>query len=298
MPDLPHLLTVTSVVTYAAPSAWGNLGFPECTQDGDIYYYTGRPTGDLEVLKVSPDAYALYHLPSSTGKLGQYGGMSVTVDGRLWIAVYSDDRVVAISLGHNGEVADHVTLEVPSPFQMEQFAAFNDGAFFVEGHRTSASGSQTHERYAAIIASSGKLQTMLELELPTFHAAMIPPDGGVTIGSDSNAYLITAHEVIVISESGTVLRHLPFKKPDEDSAAQKIAVSGGQVAIWLSKADQQRNVTTELLVMDAQSGDRIGIYKAGDGLPSMPDCFSRRSGFLFLEGAIDGKAQLLSAALH
>jgi len=119
-----------------------------------------------------------------------------------------------------------------------------------------------------MVNPSGQKVSTPKLDLPNFDPwSKKIPEGGAAAGSDGNLYLLKPpQEVVVVSQSGEVLRHLRFSKPDADFAVRNISVSGGLAAIWFMKPDEEHRFTTEILVIEAVSGKEVGRYAIGPEL--------------------------------
>jgi len=117
------------------------------------------------------------------------------------------------------------------------------------------------------------------------------------VGPDGNAYMLLPDRVLVISQSGTVLRTLPFEKYDRDVRAVNLFVSGGLVTVLFYKQVKQ-SLDATLLVMDGNNGERFGYYAPSADLGNNPICFNRSDGFIFMGMNRDGRVKLKTAVLR
>jgi hypothetical protein len=226
--------------------------------------------------------------------------MSVSPDGTLWLLLSGSKSAVLLRFNSDGEITSRTKIDQFASFVVEEFVAFNNDVLFVLAFPLPTEADQKLTRYAAMVNSSGQQVSVPKLDLPKFDTQSTGfSEGGAAAGSDGNLYLLEPEEVIVVSQSGEVLRHLRFKKPSADFSTVKIRISAGLAAIWFSKPVEDHRVTTELLVLDTVSGKEVGRYSLAPELEyRSPLCFSRQEGFTFRGEIQDGKMELITAALH
>ncbi|MGH9566300.1 MAG: hypothetical protein ACRD4I_09975, partial [Candidatus Angelobacter sp.] len=120
--------------------------------------------------------------------------------------------------------------------------------------------------------------------------------GAATLGSDGNIYLLRNSDVVVISQSGEILRRLLFEKTPSDAVPTKIVYSGGLLAIFLSKSAEPF-IMRRYLILDSLSGEQRGFYTPSKDTSGNDVCFSRKEGFTFLHNS-KGTLYLISAELR
>jgi hypothetical protein len=156
--------------------------------------------------------------------------------------------------------------------------------------------------YAAVINPTGAVARELRLDLRTLETQKGKlPEGAVTASRDGNLYLLLSEEVVVISQSGQVVRKIPFTKPSREAVADRIVESGGHLAIWLETAAKRGPLGLNLLLLDTGTGDQIGIYSPSDELGNNAICYTRNQGFEFMKfvkGSSDGPLAFLTAMPH
>jgi hypothetical protein len=304
-PLQPRILDSTGVTLVEAPDL-GGYDSAVCDDDGNAYYHVGAVANynDSTLFRLShdPGEHKVYRLPPETAKDLIFGAFNVTPSGKVWVAAFNQQgEMFAYSFDSDGQVASHVRFDVPPYLQPRELAAFETGAFLLKGYFADQAGPRlAGHQYAAILAPSGEVARNLNLNLPAADkkaAAKHIPEGSVTVGSDGNAYLLLPDQIIVVSQSGQVVRRLPYQKPDAESRAVSLFVSGGLAAITLFKVNQHK-IDTTLLVLDTNTGDVFGYYKPSEELGNNPLCFSRADGFTFMRRAHDGRIEFLSAALR
>jgi hypothetical protein len=211
-------------------------------------------------------------------------------------------KVAAYGFDSKAAVTSEVHMETPAHLRPRRFAAFDNDVFFVEGDISETLGSQKTSRpYAAIVDSAGTV--MKELH-PNLQGLQIQkgklPEGAAIAGRDGNLYLLLPDQVVVISQSGQIIRRLPFPKSDREAIATGISLSGGLVAIQIME-QQKHTLGLTLVLLDANTGDQIGFYQPSQELGNNAICFSRTEGFTFLRvfpETPDGNLVLLTAALR
>jgi hypothetical protein len=298
-------LEATSTKLVSAPD-FSAYDTPVCDEDGNVYYHVGKLASysDSTIFRLSSDEdrHQIYKLPAEIAESTSFGAFNVTPSGRVWVAVFNEkgeDFVYAFD--DHGDVASRTHLEIPQYLLPNLVAVFETDALLWKGHFAKSAGSKVAgTAYAAAITPSGKVVSDLSNKLSTETPGVTTrslPEGAIAIGSDGNAYLLSAGQILVISQSGKIVRKLLFSKPDAESRAVNLYISGGLLAITFFKVTQRR-IDTTLLVLDSNTGSVFGYYEPSEELGNNPVCFSRTQGFTFMGRDKSGKVKLTSASLR
>jgi len=316
----PKTLRMASTVSWTVPP-FQSHGSAQCDDDANLYFeVAGAPENSTVVMKVAHDGskYELYTLPSEPGVLANYAGFSITHSGELRVLRvnrYKADKptnpanpyiggktsvfVYLYDSGPNNPSQE--TLDLPEHLGGLSFAAFESGAVLVTGYFTKHADEQQQGKvYTAVFQPLGKL------------AAEIPESGKVDFavvatklresaaisGDDGFLYVLQPDSVIVVSESGAIVRKLPFTKPNPDYMADMIYESKGQLVVELYKDEGRgKPFAAQYLVMNASTGERMGLYEPEESLGNDVLCFSRNEGLTFWTKK-DGKDVLALAPLR
>lgn len=308
---MERLLTATKDTVMAGPT-FSSMGESQCDDDGNLYFHVGDGVSFMNptILKLghSEDDHELFKpLPDKSASV-RFASFSVTADGRVWVLTIEwsegTPSIVALSYDDKGAIASRIPFATPSGFLPRQFTAFTDDTFFVAGEISVGSGSQKSTKsYAAMLDASGRVSREIDLDLSALKIQKGRlPEGYTTAGRDGNLYLLLSDKVAVVSRSGKLVRQLPYEKPDPDTVATRLVVSGGHLAIWLATTTKVRRlINYRFLVLDAVTGDQIGLYKPSEELGESAECFSRANGFTFLKfikGNANGSIELLTAQVR
>ncbi len=190
------------------------------------------------------------------------------------------------SFGKDGSLKNETPLSSVDHIRVKYFISFEDGSVWLNAYYGARAPEQIRgKRYAAIFDPSGKLVKELDSFMPNVDLHDTGPktlEGDVALGQDGNLYFLTATQVIVISQSGEVVRKIKFTKTSTDQIAEEIKVSNGLVAITLSTFENNRP-HNRYLVMDSMTGQLFGAY-ALSNTNRMMLCFDREEGFTFRGG--------------
>jgi hypothetical protein len=277
----PHILHASSSTAIQVP-AFGHYGDAKCDGSGNTFYRPDAPTPG-SVLKISEDGSqaTLYLLPPEYS--GSLVDVSVDPSGVVHDLLMTKEGSVAVEFDRDGPVKSKTQLSVPEYVSASRFAVFNDGAVIYVGHTNRlASEDQRGKSYMALFDPSGKLVR----ELSDRHAWSAgsperPPDGAIAVAQDGNAYVLSSDTVTVLSESGEVVRKIPFQKPRPQESATRLDVSAGLLSIGLTYF-VDKAVATEYLVTTTD-GEKVGLYQPSSDLGDSVVCFSADSGFTFLK---------------
>jgi len=299
----PMILRESSSVAWPVPSfsAGGNT---QCDADGNLYFRIFPSDG---LLKVAHDGskYHLYELPAGDSDSKYYGFVefNVTPSGDLRVlADGSGGAYYVLLLDPDFSSSPKTKLETPEHLSANSFAAFESGTVLVTGYFNRHADQESQGKtYAAMFEPSGKLRTVIAGRFGDVDLASVGkklPETGAALGEDGFLYLLRPDEVVVISESGTIVRRMPFKKPSPELLATGIHVSGGLLAVELTRSHGLgRELEAEFLLLNASTGERVGLYRPEPALGNNLLCFSRGTGFAFLTMR-DDKHTLVTAPLH
>ncbi len=302
-PPTPRLLQLSSSREIVVPpfAAWGER---QCSASGNLFFHADTGLyNDSVIIELSSDGtkFALYELPADRAKGTAFGAFSVTPSGGLYLVVETRDvgtRVFHFS--SDGKLSSEVRVEAPEFFLPKSLLAFESGRMLVGGYYSRlASPKLQGKSFFGIFEPSGKLLAQLsesgaDVDMAT--TASIPSQGAITLGPDGNAYILKSSEIVVLSESGTVVRRVAYKKPDAHAIANWIMVSDNLIAIWLFTRGKDDVAVASYLVLDYETGEPFALYAPAEELGNNALCFSRQDGFTFLR-SVDGRFRLLRAAL-
>ncbi len=232
---------------------------------------------------------------------------SVTPSGQVLILCQqTDQNSYVLRFSSQGTLQEKIILDMPESTSTESFAAFDSGAFLISAYYIADAPAQLRGKsFVALFDGSGKMRKKfnsddgVDLKSVSQHIS----EGGATVGPDGNIYVLQPGQVLVISESGKILRRIKFQKPDS-SFATKIAVSQNLLSIWLLKEGPKQKMakqaaSAEYLVLDLITGKPFGFYVPAKelGEAAIAVAFSSQEGFTFFDTQ-DGHVELISAPLH
>ena len=196
---------------------------------------------------------------------------------------------------------NQLKLDVPEHLTTKSIAAFQSGAMLVAGYFNGTADEQNRGKsFMAIFDPSGKLATGIAdkfapVDLGSLRTRLY--EVATAIGDDGLIYILRSDEVVAISESGQVVRRMPFKKPVPGLLATRIDESGGVVLVELAKENGQgQPFTMQYLSLDASTGRKKGLYAPESSMGNNLVCLSRNEGLTFITVKQD-KQTLVTAPL-
>lgn len=301
--EVPNTLRAASSTVLSSVPLFGANGNIQCDSDANLYFQTG--TADtVSILKLAHDGsrYELYGVPADVARNAAFRAFSVSPSGEVRALVDTHDRrTYAFEWRSDPSNPSQTKLDVPEHLTTKSIAAFQSGAMLVTGYfNQSADEQERGKSFIAIFAASGKLAARVSGKFGDFALASIRTklyEGASAVGDDGFIYLLRSDEVVVISESGEVVRRMPFKKPDAGLLATRIDESGGTVLVQLDKDNGMgKPFTEQYLALDASTGKRRGLYAPEAALGNNLVCFTRNDGLTFLT-VKEGNQTLLTAPL-
>ncbi|HKV95320.1 MAG TPA: hypothetical protein VJW20_22435 [Candidatus Angelobacter sp.] len=294
-PEQPRPLAASTVKSLQLP-VFSSYDQAFCDADGNMFFHVIVESNfNLSpIMEISHDGESTtYYKPSAnTGDQRVYFmDFTVSPAGTVRELAEVKDGVVVITFGSDGNESSRTTLDVPDHVTPQEFASFENGEVVFYGYYAKdAPESLRAHRYIGVFAPSGKLIKKIDdaERLDLDQLAKRPPSGAATLGSDGNVYLLRDKDVVVISQSGEVLRRFPFNKNPSDAIADNIVYSDGLLAIFLSLAQKDTLfVQRRYLILDSSSGEQRGFYAPANDASGVDVCFSRKEGFTFLHNIKD-----------
>jgi hypothetical protein len=301
--EVPTTLRAVSSTVLASVPLLGWNGNAQCDSDLNLYAQTGAPDS-VSLLKLARDGskYELYSVPADVAGNVAFRSFSVTPSGELRaLADTHDHQTYVFEWRSDPSNPDRIKLDVPEHLTTKSIAVFQRGTMLVAGYFSKGADEQEHGNpFIAVFQPSGKLAVRITPRFGGVNLASLRTklyEGASAVGDDGFIYLLRSDEVVVISESGQVVRRMPFKKPDSSLLATRVDESGGVVLVQL---DGENGVgkpfRVEYLALDASTGKRRGLYVPESKLGNNLVCFIRNEGLTFLT-VKDDKQVLVTAPL-
>jgi hypothetical protein len=290
LPQISPRPLKASVIKKLEVPPFGAFGQTHCDDDLSMYDHLAMGSYKQTVIlrtALSGNESTLYKLPEEFSDSTAFTDFSVTPDGSVTALVEDQQgHFVRFDFDLEGKVSSHAQLELPDQVAGDRIAVFPNGTMLFSGHyRQSASPDLKGKRYLGLFQASGKLlrrvneagMADIDLDPPAHHI----PEGAVTIGKDGNAYLLGPDKVYMISASGQIQKKISFTKPDRGSSAMSVQYSEGLLVISFAKQGKAEAVF-QYLVVNASTGEPLGLYEPTEETGNNNVCFSRREGFLFV----------------
>jgi len=287
--DSPRPLKVSTIKKLEAPS-FGTFGQTLC--DDDLSMYDHLATGSYRqtvILRtaLSGNESTLYKLPYEFADSTAFMDFSVTPDGQVTALVEDEQgHSIRFDFDSEGKANSHAQLALPDQVAGDKIAVFPNGTMLFSGHyRRDAAPDVKGKRYLGLFQASGKLLRRvnesgmgdIDLDLPAQHI----PEGAITVGKDGNAYLLTTNKVYVISASGRIQKKILIGKPDGGFSAVAVQYSEGLLVVSFAKQGNPETLF-QYAVLNASTGELLGLYAPTEETGNTNVCFSRREGFLFV----------------
>lgn len=304
--DMPSRVLVSSSSKLLEVPSFGYYGHAQCDRDGNLFFHSDANVfDDAIILKLSASSWepTLFKATVESKRL-YYSGFSVSPSGQLWIlgnTGHLDGDQYVFAFDSDGKMTTKTKLDVPSDLEVEDFAVSDRGVALISGFFGANAPPDLHgQMFVGLFQPSGKLLRRLNGGLGTVDLVNVHKSlhaGAAIFGEDGHLYLLHDRTILVISESGTLVRRIKFDKPNRDAVPTKIAVSGGWIAIWLTEHNKQFQIKEKLLVLDSQTEEPYALYSPPSEVNGNAMCFNRKDGFEFY-GVQEGRVKLTTAALR
>ena len=280
---------------------FSSYGEAQCDGDGNMFFHVaaGGFSGS-RVIKIFADGEhsTVYEPSDKFTKDTAFRSFSVTPSGTVRQLIETHEGVFVVDFTQEGEMSGSTRLDLPEEVEPQDFASFDNGVIvFYGSYGEKASKNLLGHMYVGVFAPSGKLISRVQdpKNPDVNELSRSIKSGAVTLGKDGNVYLLRSSEIVALSQSGEVLRRMPFEH-ESDYAATKITYSDGLLAISLTKV-HKHEVFRRYVVLNASTGERRGYYEPSDETGNGDVCFSRKEGFTFTR-VESGKVLLVSAQLR
>jgi hypothetical protein len=303
----PTILQASSSRTLGVPdiAAYGN----QCDGNGHVFYRLTPPNFSLNdsivmKLEVKSETPTLYEQPTEyAGKIALID-YAVTPGGRVWyLDEMKDGGHTAVGFDSDGKATTHTHLDTPANLLVTRFAVSDDGSILVGGFFLKDAPTELQGKsYLAFFGRSGALAKDAGRDLPNQDLEAFAKGADVKQpvkpGIDGNFYVLDNNVILVMSESGEIVRRIKFQNPTGKGFVYDMTLSADLLSIeyLIPEKDIQR-LRPEFLVLETATGATYGLYRPSEELGSICLCFSRRDGYLFSRPD-NGKIKLLTAPLR
>ncbi|HKS72580.1 MAG TPA: hypothetical protein VJQ82_05240 [Terriglobales bacterium] len=304
-----RVLTVTETQKMDIPF-FATFGQAKADERGNIYFHAAtRNYNDATIIGISPRSSRplIFTLPEEFAEKMNFETFFVAPSGTVYVLAETADRIrIIFEFDSDGNVSQHTKIAIPRNVGVDAAASFEDGNFVVLGHYdVGASRNLKALPFLGFFDSSGRLiRKLSRTGIPKNNylgdTASTTRIGEVWIstGDDGNLYLLVSDQILIMNESGGIIRRIKFRKPDGGAAAVKVAVSGGMAAVWFEdESGPGHTVRLRLETIDVGNGKPIVLYFPSEELGNTAVSFSRKEGFVFVQ-PIDNKVALLTAQLQ
>lgn len=291
-PRQPAALEVTSSKITTVP-AFSFYGPVQCDGKGSMFF---RPAyakdDDVAIFKLAqPDESnsRMFRLSPELSHANALFGFAVSPAGALYLLTQDQEDVFHVfTFDSDGEVKSDAKLDTPDHLYPYSLTVLVNETLLLAGHYLrDAPENLRGKGYAALFDSSGKLLRDLTSK---FSSERTASDLGaafkhiaISSAPDGNLYLLKADAVLVISQTGEVIRRLRFTVPDPKDEAFDLAVADGLVSIELEQPVLGKGLQPKYLVLDAMTGSEYGYFARPDATGGLSGCFTREAGFTFLD---------------
>jgi hypothetical protein len=296
-----------------ASEVGGAFSSAKCDAEGNLYirkFALDRPLLG-PVVKIDRDGrrVALFD-PAAFSQLAldRADAFSPAADGGLYQVAQrgiSNPTIHVLHFGSDGAPSSPTRLD--ADFEVYTFAAFADGNFLLSGMKRDVSNKNDRgQNFTAVFSADGRELARLSFRDSAATAGVATKagvksaqeqdakDSGKTapmldladaeVGSDGYLYVMRPSSpplVYVIASSGKIMQTLKVVAPTAGALPGAFHVSGNRLAIsfWNEKSQSQT-----LVVVDAQSGEKIATYADPGELGNSFACYSANDGvFTFLK---------------
>ena len=281
-------LRVTSTTSTQVPTS-NFFGFAQCDKDGRFYLHTARGFNfnnmEVQRLKITADEGEIisYLAPTTftVDKKGFFINFSVTPAGDLWMLGESINREYFLfKFDSDGKPTSQTHLDVPDHLDLATLAVSDQQVILLAGnYNREANADIRGKRYVALFDSAGKQLKEFDAKTEKVNLEAIPTTESVAIfGEDGLLYLLLPQSILVVSPGGTLEKRIPFEN-SKDFSAKHLSVSGGYLAVWMTKAAKDGPDDVQFLIINADNGESLVKYNTTEETGNAPLCFSRIDGF-------------------
>jgi hypothetical protein len=283
-------LVISGQPTAVQVPPFGFWGHSACDTGGNSYFHPGE-FNSPHLVKISASTGEGRALRPKDDGAEQFSAFAVSPNGTVWLKLESRGFSV-VSFSSNGTPSSPTQLETPAGLlSVPEFAVNDDGVIFFRGYfKPSAKAEGRAKMYTALFGPSGTLLRELRDEDAGDISSLETTgwSGYVTAAADGYFYQLQGESIRVLNSTGKLLRTIRYKKSDAKLTPIRVAISGGLIAIWLTKEDAKGMLSFHYDLIDADTGEARGNYLPPKELPSWESlCFARTEGFTFLNKSGD-----------
>jgi hypothetical protein len=286
---------------------------PQCDTSGNMYFHPWSSKGPLaNILRVSPDGNEgkLLSVPEEYSQRGQvsFTDFSVSPGGNVFVLLGIGSQAYIFRFDSSGDLDKAIPVDVSQQgLGVYHIAGFDSGAALLFGNYDGGPDELKGSGYLAVLDRADHLSLAPPLALSKMGLEDEMQRGGAS-AQDGDAYFISGDDILVISQTGEMLRRIRVEKPDPRASLQNIRVSGNWALIDLVRPIVAGNseaksfepgtpASYQFLLVDTFEGETLGFYELPKDLSHLSEvCFSRNEGLKFMR-IEKGKVKLFVASL-
>jgi hypothetical protein len=285
-----------SITLTASSSRFFNLpgfsfsGVAQCDSQGNLYFHSGLQENESLILELRADgSHAIYTLPATLGMPFYFVAFRVDFNGKLWLVAGGPGDEVDLFEFHDDSREPSRTRLDASPsmnaLTIHNFVVLQNRNIVLQGYfDAKAPAKRRGHSYLAEFDASGKLVRNL-VDKPSgevlSYIANREPVAAAAQGENGLSYLLEPDKVLVMSQTGKVVRKIALPPPEADFHAYQLYMAKGRLAVAFSKTERQPGpIDTLYALFDASTGERLRVYRPGPETGGNLVCFSD-DGFTF-----------------
>lgn len=254
-------------------------GGAQCDAKGNLYFRIGSSRNDTRILRITPDGADrhVYDLPSDYASEGKsaFVAFRVTERGNVYALVKAKDGIHVFSWKPDANKPANTRLDTPEHISPLSFAAFESGTVLLLGYYDQdAPEGLRSKTFFAELDSSGRLRINFSREGIAPSGKRSSLDAPATMDEKGLLYMGSGDEIVVVSESGEVVRRLVPIKPSPEYMITRIQVAKGRLGVWFFKPEPSKPSSVRLAVLEATSGDILRLFEPDAELGNNAICFT------------------------
>jgi hypothetical protein len=218
-------------------------------------------------------------LPGKDAEDTYFVAFRVSSDSKLHVLARGEkEEAYLFTFADDATTPLKVSIDVPDHLAIENFAVLRNGHILIQGYFDQTAASKSGGRsFVGEFSASGTLIRDAKEKASTEtikYALDRVADAAEAEADNGYIYLLEPERVLVISQTGEVVKRFKLHLPDTDFRPYNLYLDGRRLVVAYYKMGTKGPLVSRFAVLDATTGEQLRLYEPVPELGNNLICFA------------------------
>jgi hypothetical protein len=255
-------------------------GNAQCDSHGNLFFHSGLQQNDSLVLRLGHDGTpTLFKLPGKDAETTYFVAFRVNSEGKVHILARGEkEETYVYTFADDATSPTKTRVDTPDHLAVENFAVLRNGHILLQGYFDQNAAAKDRGRsYVGEFSASG---TLIRKKMDQASADAVKyaldrvADAAAAEADNGYIYLLDPERVVVLSQSGEIVKRFQLHPPDTDFRPYNLYLDGRRLVVAFYKTNSQGPLVSRFAVLDATTGEQLRMYEPAPELGNNLVCFA------------------------